>query len=57
MSQGIIAAIIIILAFAYAVYSIVKSFRKKNDPCSGCGSDCGSCAVADLKKNLAKKNN
>lgn len=55
MIQEIIAAIIIALAVGFAVYRIFRSFQKKNDPCSGCGSDCGGCAVADLKKEIEKK--
>ncbi len=34
--QLIIVYIIIAIAIGYAVYSIVKFIRKKDDPCAGC---------------------
>lgn len=38
MIQEIIALTIVFVAVAYAVYSIVKSLRSKND--AGCGDSC-----------------
>lgn len=55
MIQQIIAYGIIVMAFGYAVFRIIKMFRKKKDPCYGCGFDCDSCALAGLKKDLEKR--
>jgi hypothetical protein len=55
MIQQIIAYSIIALAAGFAIYRIISAFRKKNDPCHGCASDCNSCAVVDLKKEIEKR--
>jgi len=54
MSQNIIVAIVLILAFAYVSYSVVKIIRSKNS--SHCGDCCGCSAKQDIMDMTKKKN-
>jgi len=52
MIQIILTSVIVLGAVFYAVFLLVKRFRKpakktKQD-CAGCSSDCSNCPLADL---------
>ena len=44
MSQTIVTAIVLLLAFIYAAWRLFRAFRGDADPCSGC----------ELKKSCQK---
>jgi hypothetical protein len=53
--QLIIVYIIIAIAIGYAVYSIVKFIRKKEDPCAGCsGCDIKNEIMRNCKEKAEK---
>lgn len=53
MTQEVIALIIVFLAAAYAVYSIIKTLRVKSS--GTCGDSCSCSAKTDIR-NMLKKN-
>lgn len=53
--QEIIALSIVFITALYAVYSVVKTFMKKEKNSSACG-DCACSAKKDIKRFLKKKN-
>lgn len=53
MTQNIIVAVILLLATAYVVYSIVKTIRSKN--ASHCGDCCGCNAKDEIMEMVKKK--
>ncbi len=52
MIQDIIVLTIVFGAFLYAVISIVKTLRTKDE--GGCGANCSCGAKSDLKKMILK---
>lgn len=52
MTQIILTSVIVLGAVVYAVYLLVKRFRKPvkktQQDCAGCSSDCSNCPLADL---------
>ncbi len=56
MLQEILVVLIIGGALIWAGVRISRNFvNRDTDPCDGCGSSCGSCAVNDLKKEIEQK--
>jgi hypothetical protein len=54
-TQEIIAIVIIILAFIFAGYKIVRMLRNPTKSCESCVSDCSGCQLSDLKKEIEEK--
>jgi hypothetical protein len=58
MTQLIITLLIVFVATAFAVFLIVKRFRKKakkEDICGGCSSDCGECGFYKEIEKYSKR--
>ncbi|TVQ86074.1 MAG: FeoB-associated Cys-rich membrane protein [Bacteroidetes bacterium] len=57
MIQWILTIVIVVAALFYAVFRIVKYFRKpaktKPDECSDCSSDCSHCPLYHELQNPA----
>ncbi|GAB1403702.1 MAG: FeoB-associated Cys-rich membrane protein [Lentimicrobiaceae bacterium] len=54
-TQEIITIIIIVCAFIFAGYKVVRMFRNPTKSCESCVSDCSGCQLADLKKEIEEK--
>ncbi len=54
MIQDIIVLTIVFGALLYAIYSVVKTLRTKEE--GGCGSNCSCSAKADFRKTILKNN-
>lgn len=50
MLQIIISIIIVLAAFSFAVYRIVKYLKNPIHECDDCDLACGGCALEELKK-------
>lgn len=52
MTQIILTSLIVLGAVGYAVFLLIKRFRKPakkpSQDCAGCSSDCSNCPLADL---------
>jgi len=56
MIQSIITAIIVFVAAFIVVRNMLgKSASKKKAGCGGCASECGTCSIVDLKKEIQSK--
>jgi hypothetical protein len=53
MIQEVFTYIIVFIAFAYTLFSFVKTFTKKST--EGCGSECSCSAQKDIKNAIIKK--
>ncbi|MEI6899970.1 MAG: hypothetical protein WCL00_08830 [Bacteroidota bacterium] len=55
MLQSIITGSIVILVIGITLYRVIGYFRNPLKGCSGCSSNCGTCALEDLKKEIEEK--
>lgn len=56
MLQEILVMVIIAAAVVWVGVRLLRKLgAQTSDPCNGCGSSCGSCAVYDLKREIEEK--
>jgi len=56
--QDILTWIVVLVAFSIMVYKALqslKSFKKSDSSCNGCGSSCGGCPVAPANRKVAER--